>query len=204
MKILIEDICRKTPYTGSGQTKIFHEGIAGFICAIKKETKYRSAHEMTQSLPMSVDPISQLTSQRSQVCEFQRKKTTTTMRNNLMSMKNILFAAVTVFTFSQCTEEEIVPQQTETPAVEAVEVAPEATGSMTISGIFTSYEEIADCKTCTYVVPADVAIVDGKELDLKPGSVICLDKAKQYGDIDFVNLEGSEESPIRIGTTTFK
>src|SRR5690606_17649157 len=131
-------------------------------------------------------------------------KTTTNMRNNrLMSMKNILIAAFTVFALSQCTEEEVVPAQAPAPAEEAVEVAP-ATGSMTISGVYTSYEEIADCKTCTYVVPVDVAIVDGKELNLTPGSVICLDKAKQYGDVDFVNLEGSKESPIRIGTTTFK
>ncbi len=118
-------------------------------------------------------------------------------------MKNILIAAFTVFALSQCTEEEVVPSQAPAPAEEAVEVAP-ATGSMTISGVYTSYEDIADCKTCTYVVPVDVAIVDGKELNLTPGSVICLDKAKQYGDVDFVNLEGSKESPIRIGTTTFK
>lgn len=118
-------------------------------------------------------------------------------------MKNILFAAFTVFALSQCSEEEVVPAQAPVAAAEEVESAP-ATGSMTISGIYTSYEDIADCKTCTYVVPVDVAIVDGKELNLKPGSVICLDKAKQYGDVDFVNLEGSEQSPIRIGTTTFK
>lgn len=152
---------------------------------------------------MSVDQITHSKSQRFPDCEFQRK-TNTTMRNNrLMSMKNILFAAFTVFALSQCSEEEVVPAQAPVAAAEEVESAP-ATGSMTISGIYTSYEDIADCKTCTYVVPVDVAIVDGKELNLKPGSVICLDKAKQYGDVDFVNLEGSEQSPIRIGTTTFK
>ena len=85
-----------------------------------------------------------------------------------------------------------------------MEIAPAATGSMTISVVYTSYEDIQDCKTCTYVVPEDLAIVDGKELGLKPGSVICLNKAIQYGDIDFLNLEGTEENPIRIGNTTFK
>lgn len=118
-------------------------------------------------------------------------------------MKSFLFAAFTVFILAQCSEEEVAPQQ----PVQAAEEAPvlaEPTGSMTISGIFTTYEDIEDCKTCTYVVPADAVTVDGKELNLKAGSVICLDKAKQYGDIDFVNLEGTEESPIQIGSAIFK
>jgi hypothetical protein len=119
-------------------------------------------------------------------------------------MKNILVAAFAVFSLAQCTEEEIVPAQAEVSAIEAVELPIQATGSMTISGVFTTYEDVADCKTCTYVVPADVAIVDGKELNLKAGSVICLDKAIQYGNVDFVNLEGTEENPIRIGSTKFK
>ena len=118
-------------------------------------------------------------------------------------MKNILVAAFAVFSLAQCTEEEIVPAQAEVSAIEAVELPVQAAGSMTISGVFTTYEDISDCKTCTYVVPADVAIVDGKELDLKAGSIICLDKAIQYGNVDFVNLEGTEENPIRIGSTKF-
>ena len=116
-------------------------------------------------------------------------------------MKKILFAAIALFIFSQCSEEEIVPQQTETSAVEAADVLQEATGSMTISGIYTIYEDIEDCTTCTYVVPAKQALVDGNELNLKAGSVICLDKAIQYGDVEFINLEGTEDSPIRIGLT---
>lgn len=125
------------------------------------------------------------------------------MRNNLISMKKILVAAFAVFTLAQCTEEEIVPAQAEVGAVEVAALPAQATGSMTISGVFTTYEDVADCKTCTYVVPADVAVVDGKELNLEEGAVICLDKAIKYGDIDFVNLEGSEENPIRIGSATF-
>jgi hypothetical protein len=125
------------------------------------------------------------------------------MTTNLMSMKKIFLAAFALFIFSQCTEEEIVPSDTQAAAPsETVALAPEATGSMTITGIFTNYEEIKDCKTCTFVVPADLAVVDGKELGLKPGSVICLDKAVKYGDVDFINLEGTEALPIRIGTST--
>lgn len=118
-------------------------------------------------------------------------------------MKNILVAAIAVFSLTQCTEEEIVPAQSEVSAAKTVDLPIQATGSMTISGVFTSYEDVEDCKTCTYVVPADRAIVDGKELNLKPGSVICLDQAVRYGDVDFVNLEGTEESPIIIGSAKF-
>ena len=152
---------------------------------------------------MSVDQITHFITALSGL-SVSAPKPTTTMRNNLMPMKTILFAVFTVFTFSQCTEEDIVPQQNPAPAAETVALPVEATGSMTISGVFTSYEEISDCKTCTYVVPADAATVDGKELNLKAGSVICLDKALQYGDVEFVNLAGTEANPIRIGTTTFK
>jgi len=121
-----------------------------------------------------------------------------------MSIKSILIAAFALLTFSQCTEEEIVPERTITPVAETAAVAEEATGSMTISGIYTAYEAIEDCATCTFVVPAGMTMVDGKELNLKAGSVICLNKALQYGDIEFVNLEGTEEQPIRIGAAEFK
>ena len=119
-------------------------------------------------------------------------------------MNKIIFAAFTLFIFSQCTEEEIAPARPDAPSMEAAAMPELATGSMTISGIFTSFEDIDDCKTCTYVVPANVTVVDGEELNLKAGSVICLDKAVRYGDVDFVNLEGTESSPIRIGATSFK
>lgn len=121
------------------------------------------------------------------------------MTNKFMAMKNILIAALAVFTLSQCAEEDIVPAQIEPASVEAAELPAPATGSMTISGVYTVYEDIKDCSTCTFTVPADASVVDGLQLDLKPGAVICLDKAIQYGDVEFVNLEGTEEQPIRIG-----
>ena len=119
---------------------------------------------------------------------------------NLISIKKILFAAFAVIVFSQCSEEEVVPAAPEASPAQAVELPEQASGSVTISGIYTVYEAIEDCSTCTFVVPADQAVIDGKELNLKPGSVICLDKAIKYGDVDFVNLEGTENNPIRIGT----
>lgn len=122
------------------------------------------------------------------------------MTNNSLSLKNLLIAACTVFVFSQCTEEEIVPAATPAAAVDAPVLPAAESGSMTISGVYTVYESITDCNTCTFVVPEDLGIVDGKELGLKPGAVICLDKAITYGDIEFVNLEGTEDQPIRVGT----
>lgn len=127
------------------------------------------------------------------------------MRQNLLTMKNILFALFTVLILAQCSEEDVVPQQQPVQAAsEELPLTAEPTGSMTISGVFTTYGDVENCKTCTYVVPENLQVVDGKELNLKAGSVICLDKAKRYGDIDFVNLEGTEESPILIGSTIFK
>lgn len=114
-------------------------------------------------------------------------------------MKKTLFAVCALVVFSQCTEEDIVPAQTDASATE--EALPvDATGSFTISGIYTIYESIDDCSTCTFVVPAELTEIDGAKLDLKAGSVICLDKGIQYGDLTFTNLEGTEENPIKIGT----
>ena len=121
------------------------------------------------------------------------------MRMNLISIKKILFAAFALFVFSQCTEEEVAPSAPQVAQAEDVVLPAQASGSVTISGIYTVYDAVEDCHTCTFVVPADLAVVDGHELKLKPGSVICLDKAIKYGDVDFVNLEGTEENPIRIG-----
>ena len=74
IKLLIDDMCRKTAYTGSGQRKIFGQGRHPFICGIFKKTKYRSAHEIKQSLTLSVDPFTQFFHlQRLQDCEFQRQ-----------------------------------------------------------------------------------------------------------------------------------
>lgn len=117
-----------------------------------------------------------------------------------MSMKKILFAAFALVVLSQCAEEGIVPTQTDASAVEVAPIPAAATGSYTISGIYTTYESIEDCSTCTFFVPADLTEVDGLKLNLKAGSVICLDKAIQYGDLTFTNLEGTEEKPITIGT----
>jgi len=121
------------------------------------------------------------------------------MRRSLNLIPTALCAAVLFTAFISCTEEEITPRQAEAPVAEV----PVFQGSMTITGLYTTYRDVADCKTCTYVVPDDVTIVDGDALKLKPGAIVCLDAARKYGDLEFVNLKGTEEKPITIGTARF-
>jgi hypothetical protein len=109
--------------------------------------------------------------------------------------------AVSMFFMSSCsTEEEMIApastsavQETESASVGEADIA-----SFTLSGIYTDITEATDCATCTYIVPANATLVDGKELGFAPGSVICLDRAVKYKSLEFTNLEGTSESPITI------
>jgi hypothetical protein len=78
----------------------------------------------------------------------------------------------------------------------------------TISAASTSVVSPASCAECTYVVPASTvtSIVDGKTLNLQPGSVICLSAANNYRNIIFRNIVGTGAAPIIItncGGTAF-
>ena len=75
---------------------------------------------------------------------------------------------------------------------------PPLPSSLTISGIHTVLRESADCSTCTFVVPAKTHLIDGTVLNIKPGSIICLDKAIKYEMLEFENLQGTLENPITI------
>ncbi|AUP78775.1 right-handed parallel beta-helix repeat-containing protein [Flavivirga eckloniae] len=54
------------------------------------------------------------------------------------------------------------------------------------------------CEECTYVVKADQSKIDGSELNLKAGDIICLDGNITYRDLTFVNIKGSPNAPIII------
>lgn len=123
---------------------------------------------------------------------------------NKNSLKKVMLTATTVFGLMQCSEEEVLmtpaasPSASETPAATASDLT---ISSMTISGVNTVFATAKDCKTCTYVVPEGTDLVDGKALGFEPGNVICLNAAFKYGsDIEFINMEGSEEKPIVITT----
>lgn len=116
---------------------------------------------------------------------------------SLVKTSVVVFASL--FALTSCQENELT-EVTEDVATAAASVETASVGSLTIEGSHTEFAEKVDCSTCTYVVVASQETIDGKELDLKPGSVICLDAAVKYGNLTFTNLEGSEEQPILIGT----
>jgi hypothetical protein len=113
----------------------------------------------------------------------------------------LLIATSALLFMAGCTENEFI----EKPAAAAPEVAfvdPTGEGdvaSVTLSGIYTEIVESVDCATCTFTVPAGMTEVDGVELELGPGSVICIGKGRKLAEVEFVNMIGTEESPITIG-----
>jgi hypothetical protein len=115
-------------------------------------------------------------------------------------IKSVVFVFASVFFLTSCQEDEFTEVR-EDAATAATAVNLESkVESLTITGTHAFFSTEVECSTCTYVVPANATTVDGAALGLKPGSVICLDAALKYGNLEFVNLNGSEASPITIGT----
>lgn len=111
----------------------------------------------------------------------------------------IVACVVVVGAFSCTTEDEFLEQSS--PAQESVPVFEEEAdvASITLEGIYTEFSESIDCATCTYTVPADVKTVDGTKLGIKPGSIVCISAGRKAGEIEFVNMIGTEQQPIIIG-----
>lgn len=124
-----------------------------------------------------------------------------TYLKNIFCMKNFLIAAVAIFFLSSCQqqEQEFVAMSNNATVAEA-----SATGSnvpsLTITGENTNFVGAIDRGTCTFVIDAKTRTIDGNELGLKPGDVVCLDASVKYGSLEFVNIVGSAEAPITIGT----
>ena len=118
------------------------------------------------------------------------------------TLKSVAFAATALFSLVRCSDDSIVPSSSTAPAVAemASASAPVAVSSFTVSGVNTVYKTANDCSTCTYIVAENAKVVNGKELGLKPGDVICLNSRYNYGDIELVNIEGTVEHPIVITT----
>ena len=90
--------------------------------------------------------------------------------------------------FFQCSDESIQPlsrEQSSAVPMDSVSNKPETPTSV-------------GCSECTFVVPADMKIVDGTKLGLKPGSIIGLNSAITYGSLEFRNIVGTEDQPIVI------
>lgn len=105
----------------------------------------------------------------------------------LKAVQATIIASSILFTLSQCSEEQIVPVQKKTITATTPEITADSTSALP-----------ADCKACTYVVPAGTKVVDGLTLGLKPGSIIGLSSAIAYGSIEFHNIVGTPQQPIII------
>jgi hypothetical protein len=117
------------------------------------------------------------------------------------ALKKVMFTATAVLALMQCSEEDtlvnpVAPQAT----VANASTENISASSLTVTGSNTAYTTLTDCKTCTYVVSANEEIIDGKAMGFKPGNIICLNKGVKYGNLEFVNLDGTPEKPILIAT----
>lgn len=115
-------------------------------------------------------------------------------------IKQIVFMMLFVTVTSCATEDKFLEpevSQAQLPAIPE-DQAPAEVPNFTVSGSYTEFTEESDCSSCSYVVPADMKIVDGKELGIKAGSKICLQKNTEYASLEFVNIEGTFEKPITI------
>jgi hypothetical protein len=54
------------------------------------------------------------------------------------------------------------------------------------------------CQTCTHILPENAGNIDGTKLKIKPGDVICLQGGVKYGPLRFINVRGTDASPIFI------
>lgn len=124
----------------------------------------------------------------------------TTIKEVIKSAKTLFLSTAIIFTMVQCSEEEIIAEDTITADI-ATEITSESAdvASISVAGLYTEIKGDVECSTCTYIVDPRETTVDGNELGLKPGAVICLKKSLKYAALDFVNMEGTEASPIVIG-----
>ena len=120
-----------------------------------------------------------------------------TIQKSPISLKKLFVIAAAVCSLASCQEDELT--NVSKTATEAAEQVESNVPSVTITGANTQFVESVDCNSCSFVVDAASTTIDGKELGLKAGSIICLKSGVKYQNIDFVNLEGTTESPIIIG-----
>jgi hypothetical protein len=117
------------------------------------------------------------------------------------ALKKVMFTATAVFALMQCSEEEELVNPVASQATAASASSDNiSASSLTVTGSNTAYATLTDCKTCTYIVAANEELIDGKALGFKPGNIICLNKGVKYGNLEFVNFDGTPEKPIVIAT----
>lgn len=124
-----------------------------------------------------------------------------TYPKNIFSVRNFLFAAIAIFFLGSCQQEQELAEMSNDAQVAEAAATGSNIPSLTITGENTNFVGAVESNTCTYFIDANTRIVDGNDLGLKPGDVICLDAAVKYSSLEFVNLIGSADAPITIGTT---
>lgn len=122
-----------------------------------------------------------------------------TYEKSFSVVKKLFFTLVAIGFLASCQDDEILAVA-EDPQTTAASVTESEIGSLTITGSNTQFAERVTCSTCTFVVDPNAEIIDGQELGLKPGAVICLQTGVKYGNLEFTNLEGTADKPITIGT----
>src|SRR5688572_29062853 len=113
------------------------------------------------------------------------------MRINYRKAKSIVRTSVLVlaslFFMASCQEDEIVEVVEDVPTSAMAVESESNIGSITIESANATFSDNVECSTCSFVVAEDLETIDGKTLGLAPGSVICLEAAKKYGNLTIVN-----------------
>ena len=128
-----------------------------------------------------------------------------TYKKAFSPLRTLMFLIVAGCLFTACQENEFETVAKDADAkMDAATAATSSVESITIMGENTQVVGSVDCKTCTFVLDNKSETIDGAELGVKPGNIICLETGITYGNISFVNLQGTEENPILIANTTRK
>lgn len=102
--------------------------------------------------------------------------------------KALAFAITATLLLSQCSDNDILEEETELT-----------------DDFKTSAKSTSTCG-CTYTVPSNKNLIDGRVLGIKPGAVICLSAGNSYKNLNFQNIIGTASAPVTIkncgGTVT--
>ncbi len=127
-----------------------------------------------------------------------------TYKRTFSPIKTLVFSIVAGCLFTACQEDEFdsIAKDAANNKAEVSQLSTSNVGSITIVGENTQIAGSVDCKTCTFVLDNKSETIDAAELGVKPGNIICLETGVTYGNLTFVNLQGTESDPIIIAHTT--
>jgi hypothetical protein len=95
-------------------------------------------------------------------------------------LKTLTFAITATMLLSHCSDNDILEDET-----------------VLTEDIATSAKSTSNCG-CTYTVPSNKNLIDGRVLGIKPGAVICLIASNSYKNLNFQNIIGTASAPITI------